>query len=130
MTPVTRSTEWMADAACRGANPEVWFPTNASGKSRRSRFIDADIEYARSICIGCPVREDCLSYARATGELQGIWGGLLPEERGAPAADLRRCDRCGSVFVARNRLHGLCGAGPCRQGYKTAHQRATRERNL
>jgi hypothetical protein len=39
------------------------------------------VERAKAVCAGCPVRSDCLRYALAAGPLQGVWGGLTEEER-------------------------------------------------
>lgn len=56
---------WMADARCRGMEPKKFFPDR--GKS--------SIPAARE-CVQCPVRFECLSYARRTGSEYGIWGGV------------------------------------------------------
>lgn len=40
-----------------------------------------DIELAKSLCAGCPVREECL--AAGMSERYGVWGGTTPEERRA-----------------------------------------------
>lgn len=36
---------------------------------------------AKALCVGCPVRQDCLSYALKYGEQWGIWGGFNVKER-------------------------------------------------
>jgi WhiB family redox-sensing transcriptional regulator len=36
---------------------------------------------AKRICIGCPVRQECLDYALVSNQRFGIWGGLTEEER-------------------------------------------------
>lgn len=38
-------------------------------------------EVARGVCEGCPVRRSCLAHALATGEPDGLWGGLDESER-------------------------------------------------
>ncbi|MFM7224049.1 MAG: WhiB family transcriptional regulator [Actinomycetota bacterium] len=63
-------TEWLDAAACRGATTDVFFPTSESGKVAAVR-----------ICAACPVREECLEYAIATRQPEGVWGGLDPVER-------------------------------------------------
>lgn len=48
------------------------------------RHTDEDVEAARHICEGCPVREACLSAALSVPERYdtvGIVAGLLPAER-------------------------------------------------
>jgi WhiB family transcriptional regulator, redox-sensing transcriptional regulator len=67
--------DWWRAAACRSADPELFFPiapTAASG---------SDIRRAKQICASCPVSSPCLSYALARRQEQGIWGGLTDEER-------------------------------------------------
>ena len=51
-------------------------------------FTDGDIRSARAhvktaklICRGCPVSATCLSWALASGQEAGIWGGLTEDER-------------------------------------------------
>jgi len=36
---------------------------------------------AKLICRGCLVRSTCLSWALASGQEAGIWGGLTEDER-------------------------------------------------
>ena len=55
---------WMADAACRGQDPEVFF------LERGSRT-----DLARAICATCPVHAACLRYALDDPDLVGVWGG-------------------------------------------------------
>lgn len=64
--------EWRHRAACRGEDPELWFPlTHAT----------AQIRVAKDICVDCPVQSECLEWAIATGQDFGIWGGLTSDER-------------------------------------------------
>jgi WhiB family redox-sensing transcriptional regulator len=35
------------------------------------------IEKAIRVCRRCPVRQECLSYARRTGTEYGVWGGVF-----------------------------------------------------
>jgi WhiB family redox-sensing transcriptional regulator len=66
---------WRADAACRNADPELFFP---DGDVRSAR---AQVKTAKLICRGCPVSATCLSWALASGQEAGIWGGLTENER-------------------------------------------------
>ena len=59
---------------CMISDPEAWFPNQAQSASR-------EIRNAKALCGICPVRMQCLQYAVANPELQGIWGGLTPKER-------------------------------------------------
>jgi WhiB family transcriptional regulator, redox-sensing transcriptional regulator len=62
-------------AACRDADPELFFPAK---KNRASLQTEAK---AKTICQRCPLRAVCLDVALAAGEQWGIWGGLNPDER-------------------------------------------------
>jgi len=45
---------------------------------------------AKAVCTLCPVRVQCLAYARGNSIRHGIWGGLDEEER---ARERRRRER-------------------------------------
>jgi WhiB family transcriptional regulator, redox-sensing transcriptional regulator len=68
-------TAWRDDAACRDADPELFF---ADGDNRSAR---AQVKAAKLICRSCPVSVTCLSWALASGQELGIWGGLTEAER-------------------------------------------------
>lgn len=70
VTAPSADLDWLADAACRGATTDVFFPTSESG-----------VGAATAICAACPVREECLEYAIATRQPEGVWGGLTVVER-------------------------------------------------
>ncbi len=61
---------WKEDAACRGTDPDVFFPSRGE-----------DLVVARAVCAGCPVRGECLDFALAHNEKFGVWGGLSERER-------------------------------------------------
>jgi len=71
--PAFELPDWR-DAACRDADPELFFP---DGDTRSAR---ARVKLAKLICRGCPVSATCLSWALASGQA-GIWGGLTEDER-------------------------------------------------
>ena len=73
--PACDRRDWRADAACRYADPELFFP---DGDIRPAR---AQVKTAKLICRGCPVSATCLSWALASGQEAGIWGGLTEDER-------------------------------------------------
>ena len=64
------SPTWRKRAACRGLDPEVFYPTS-----------DEEAEEAKAICGECPVRQLCLEYALTHRERDGVWGGLTERER-------------------------------------------------
>ena len=69
------SEAWMANAACRDTDPDLFFPNGTTG-------LAADqIENAKAICRGCIAQLACLEYALNTREENGIWGGTTEEER-------------------------------------------------
>ena len=74
---------WMQHAACRGIayEPEWWWPTSPH---------DQQTPVALNICRYCKVRDLCLDYAVQHNELEGIWGGTLPEERRRMRATMKR----------------------------------------
>ncbi len=62
--------EWRAEAACRGADPNIWFPVRGE-----------DTREAKEVCRDCPVQQACRDYALEVGEALGVWGGLSARER-------------------------------------------------
>src|SRR5690349_20507897 len=72
--PVT-GRDWRAHAACRGTEPELFFPATESGPARA-----AQVAAAKAVCARCPVREQCLAEALARIPY-GIAGGLTEYER-------------------------------------------------
>jgi WhiB family transcriptional regulator, redox-sensing transcriptional regulator len=93
LLPAPSSWSWRGRAACRTADPDLFFPER--GESA---------EPARRICASCPVREPCLDYAIGNGVTHGIWGGLAERDRRALRARrlpaLRR-DRDRAIRAAR-----------------------------
>ncbi len=61
---------WYARAACRGMDPNLFFPGRGESNSE-----------ALTVCRSCPVRFDCLEQALGSDERLGIWGGLSERER-------------------------------------------------
>ena len=78
--------DWMSNPARNCADitrADEWFPVaeiaeSRGGKSQRSR--DA-MRAARALCSGCPVANECLSYALVNDERHGVWGGTTPRQR-------------------------------------------------
>ncbi|MEU8249560.1 WhiB family transcriptional regulator [Nonomuraea sp. NPDC048916] len=72
--------DWSRGAACLTLDPELFFPISTEGPGQEQ------VERAKAICQGCPVRQPCLDYAISTGQAYGIWGGADPSQRRALAA--------------------------------------------
>jgi WhiB family transcriptional regulator, redox-sensing transcriptional regulator len=67
--------DWWQDAACRTADPDIFFPVSAHGPGQE------DIARAKAVCTRCPVCKQCLEFALATHQVHGVWGGTTEEER-------------------------------------------------
>ncbi|MEA2829070.1 MAG: WhiB family transcriptional regulator, redox-sensing transcriptional regulator [Actinomycetota bacterium] len=71
MAQTQRTLEnWRQQSACRDLDTNIFFPAT-----------DADAGPAKAVCAACPVREECLEYAIATRQDDGVWGGLDETER-------------------------------------------------
>lgn len=73
---------WQLFAECRGM-PTAWFfpegGMETRNAARRGRSTDP-YERGRRVCRRCSVWKACLTYAVATGQEDGLWGGLDPAE--------------------------------------------------
>lgn len=59
-----------ADGLCAQTDPEAFFPE-----------LGGSCLPAKAVCRRCEVRDDCLTWAMATREPHGVWGGLSERER-------------------------------------------------
>jgi WhiB family redox-sensing transcriptional regulator len=80
--PEPSPSSWRDRAACRGADPDLFFP-------ERGESADP----ARQVCARCPVRQPCLAYALDNGITHGVWGGLTERERRVLRAPRQRASR-------------------------------------
>jgi WhiB family redox-sensing transcriptional regulator len=99
-----RRPDWQAFGACRGMPVDVFVLP-----------VGATAEPARAVCRRCPVNGECLNYALAEPDLEGIWAGTTARERsrlrkvrreagvpepvacvtcGAPTVRGERCEPC------------------------------------
>jgi len=81
------SSQWRERAACRCADPELFFPVSETGPSR------LQIWQAKQICHACPVQWMCLAWALQHSVTDGIWGGSTQSERRALLGHLTRHER-------------------------------------
>lgn len=110
---------WQTLAACRDANPELFFP---AGEDYTAPTAATSLSTARAVCSSCPVARECLTWAVESGEEFGIWSGTTPAERrvirrdrltGAPdpLVDVDpMCGACSLLFVIPAVDGHLCAA--------------------
>ena len=75
---------WRFEAACREADPELFFPIGTSGPAL------LQVQDAKALCGRCPVVEQCRQWALDFGEDAGVWGALSEDERRAIKRPRRR----------------------------------------
>jgi WhiB family redox-sensing transcriptional regulator len=63
--------DWASRAACRATDPDALFVQGAAQNR------------AKSVCLGCPVRTECLADALDNRVEFGVWGGMTERERRA-----------------------------------------------
>lgn len=68
---MTFDTDWAAQAACRATDPDTLFVQGAAQNR------------VKAICLGCPVRTECLADALDNRVEFGVWGGMTERERRA-----------------------------------------------
>ncbi|GAB7065851.1 hypothetical protein JCM12141A_01400 [Mycolicibacterium hodleri] len=62
--------DWYERALCPQTDPDAFFPEKGGSTKE-----------AKKICLGCPVKQQCLQWALDHDERFGIWGGLSERER-------------------------------------------------
>lgn len=100
--------DWRQRAACRGVDPEVFFPTAETGPARA-----AQVGAAKRVCSGCPVIEACRLWA-VDALAAGVAGGLDEDER--------RALRAGQPVRAERRVEPPVGGN--RREFAAAGRRA------
>jgi WhiB family transcriptional regulator, redox-sensing transcriptional regulator len=60
---------WRRFAACSDLDPSLFFPAGPSDQ------VQYQTEVAKQVGAACPVRRACLSFAMATNQRYGVWGG-------------------------------------------------------
>jgi WhiB family redox-sensing transcriptional regulator len=94
------AADWRDAGACRHADPDLFFPVSMTGRAI------IQVAEAKSLCARCPVRRECLDFARTHEPIDGIWGGTTPEERQRERRRERR--------AARTRVHAAAAGRPAR----------------
>ena len=65
------SVDWSRKAQCRASDPDDLFVQGAAQNR------------AKAVCMGCPVRTECLADALDNRIEFGVWGGMTERERRA-----------------------------------------------
>ena len=113
--------DWRNLAACRGLDPELFFPERGDAFTARN---------AQAVCAACPVAAECLEFAIANDETVGIWGGLsgrqLRQEKRRRAGG-RKGPKPGTTYKPiehgtdaayhRHRAHGTTPCQSCREAH-------------
>ncbi len=76
---------------CRSHDPDLWFAETPG-----------ELERAKQLCAGCPVKAECLASALSRQEPWGVWGGEI-FERGAVIARKRPRGRPSKADLERDR---------------------------
>ncbi|WP_370081418.1 WhiB family transcriptional regulator [Streptacidiphilus sp. MAP12-16] len=112
-----------SQAACRGEDPEIFFPEVERGPGAR------ELARAKAVCGGCPVALPCLEWALSTGQRTGVWGGTSESERRTLHRRLERrgvsldiSDRIGTR-AERTDLHSAAGGKAPESEQSAAHNR-------
>ena len=74
---ITGPGDWRGNAACRDADPDLFFPIGTTGPALRQ------VQEALRICQTCPIQVRCLAWALEQGVTDGVWGGTTAEQRHA-----------------------------------------------
>ena len=74
---MTVRVNWQKVAACRDADPDLFFPIGTTGPALRQA------REAIRICRTCPIQVRCLAWALERGVADGVWGGTTAEQRRA-----------------------------------------------
>ncbi|MGH3798307.1 MAG: WhiB family transcriptional regulator [Pseudonocardiaceae bacterium] len=76
---------------CSSHDPDLWFAE-----------APAELERAKQLCAGCPLKTECLASALARQEPWGVWGGEI-FERGVVVARKRPRGRPSKADLQRDR---------------------------
>jgi len=74
---ITGPGDWRDNAACRDADPDLFFPIGTTAPALRQ------VWEAIRICQACPILVRCLAWALEHGVTDGVWGGTTAEQRRA-----------------------------------------------
>lgn len=81
---------FMDFGACRNEHPDLYVTDTNHGRTSMRGHVRVDGVYmrkseqiarAKAVCLSCPVLDECREFIARYPEDEGIWAGLLPEER-------------------------------------------------
>lgn len=75
---ILNNEEWREEASCKKIGPKIFFADNENSNESKK-----NVKLAKSICVKCNVRPECLNYALNEQIPFGIWGGFSSRERNA-----------------------------------------------
>jgi WhiB family redox-sensing transcriptional regulator len=81
------------DLPCRSGDADLWFAE-----------APKELERAKALCTGCPIKAECLAGALQRGEPWGVWGGEI-FERGTVIPRKRPRGRPSKADLARDRAY-------------------------
>lgn len=109
VAPLDERAGFGVDLPCRTYDADLWFADTP-----------ADLETAKELCGGCPLRLECLAGALERQEPWGVWGGEIFERgavvprkrpRGRPRKEDLARDAVARVQVATRTQAVLAGVG-------------------
>ncbi len=68
-------SDWRLVAACAHMDTLIFFPIG------EGTAVAQQVGLAKAICASCPAQSQCLEFAIATIQNDGIWGGTTEDER-------------------------------------------------
>ena len=95
--PLDHPVEVDVEVPCRRFDPDLWFADSP-----------AELELAKSMCLDCPVRVECLAGALDRSEPWGVWGGEIFDHgvviaRKRPRGRPRKADLARDEQLAQSR---------------------------
>jgi len=85
---MTADLLWSKNAACQGLDASVFYPVS-----------EEDADAAKAICDVCRSKDQCLEFALARREHNGVWGGATERERRRILRQRQRAARQAKLLV-------------------------------